>query len=559
MCCLISTVSFYRTASTFKPAHLVKCLVMASRMVQILTVTSSIMLNSAATFPHHATGPFTLQAVAATSTFHVPERVTQHIERATVELDAELAIMHRSYWSSYCYQGGALDPNTGCYHGLTVALPAFEEAADWIERQQCNVGLDCSDCYAAASDACDQPLAGPRKWVVSQELRRLENNNHFARHTCNLSWRCGIHTSVFPTFVTRRDGQWVAYTEHANGTEILLTDRLFWTLPDVVLKKTRSERVAVESIAVSCFQHGRENSTTTDNRPTLNCFDAQTGHFIEFTSDWQCSGKACYRLPNATRGRPDRQNANLRAASLEDLRRVVEGQHLLSEEMAVNVAALLQQVQRLQQIVRTAVMSLAKIDDRLIGNLLGNRAHSRFIGDQLFVLSANADPDTETSNCADGRIYKDGRWQPLVDAAECIVYTEPTALSLLQPLDVWLPERPPFEATGIAADFDGWSYFAQQKERLGMAVQFATTAQSSTSVGDLLDYPKGALNATVYGLLTTHMALIGGVVVLCCFVCRRPSNADGGRSKICLSVLKPTAVDFVGSKSNELKGRTTEL
>lgn len=40
------------------------------------------------------------------------------LQRISVEKNVELAIGHRSFWSSFCYNGGSLDPNTGCYNGI---------------------------------------------------------------------------------------------------------------------------------------------------------------------------------------------------------------------------------------------------------------------------------------------------------------------------------------------------------------------------------------------------------------------------------------------------------
>lgn len=94
-----------------------------------------------------------------------PSKMYMKIERAMVIRDSELTLMHRSYWSSYCYQGSALNPNTGCFNEITQALPTYIETSEWIVKRMCKIGWDCNDCVGSDSDACIAPMSGPTKYV----------------------------------------------------------------------------------------------------------------------------------------------------------------------------------------------------------------------------------------------------------------------------------------------------------------------------------------------------------------------------------------------------------
>lgn len=210
-------------------------------MFKLLLWCWAIQAVAAAYQGQYKKGPFILSLEE--TKVDTPSKTRATVERATIVEDAEITIMDRSYWKSYCYQGTAIDPNTGCLNDLVSAPPTYQEATEWIKRNKCQIGRDCVDCYGDASEICIRPMENARMWVDSHQLRRLENNNHFAHHTCNLSWRCGIHKATFPTFVEWRNEVWTAYTEHANGSEIILTDRDYWVMDDTVLRKTKPHRM----------------------------------------------------------------------------------------------------------------------------------------------------------------------------------------------------------------------------------------------------------------------------------------------------------------------------
>lgn len=106
---------------------------------------------------------------------------------------------------------------------------------------------------------------------------------------------------------------------------------------EVVLRKTTPEEITVETISVSCFNGGTGISSD-----ALACYDDQFGNFIEFKFETECISKFCYRLLDSRDLSKQESIANLHAASIEDLKRVILTEHLLSKELRFNFGKILE-------------------------------------------------------------------------------------------------------------------------------------------------------------------------------------------------------------------------
>lgn len=432
--------------------------------------------------------------------FKTPSRRIMEVERATIIQDAEITIMYRALWKSYCYNGGSLDWNTGCFSGLTQYVPTDEETTEWISRNECSVGWDCTDCYGSDSDACNNPEQAMNKWVKGKEMHKLQNNNHFAMHTCNLSWRCGIHKADYPTLMTRRNNAWVAYTEFSNGTELIMDTRDYWTFGDFAMKKTQNHQSQVRLIKMPCF-------TNADN--TTACFDAELGNFMDFTDDAVCLGKTCYLIRERDSNMIEKENivANLKAASIEDLRTAISTEHMLNEELRYNFGLVVAEITELRRILTQVILSSAKIDDKLLGNVMKHPAKSQFLSEEVFFLSPCAEPKNVTSNCHKGLVFKNGRWMKEPEGVECFDLNKTKEISLFKQQELWFPEIIDKQLIGTAADFEGWSYYANERDNLHESMLWTQNGQSTTSLNDLYALPKGLLNSALSGFLASNMAI----------------------------------------------------
>lgn len=457
-------------------------------------------------------GPFTLNVSSYKS--QAPSKQMIMVERARVVKDAELAIMFRSYWSSYCYNGGDLDRNTGCFNNIRQEQPDRREALEWIQNGKCRVYSECRDCWGSDAEMCLKPKLSDEKWVTEQELKKAVSNNHFAYHTCNLSWRCGLHKTMFPTFLFWEGGSWSTYTTFDNGTTFGLKNKDFWQLDDITIYKTEEPEIVEDKVELPCFE--------VKDKP-ISCYDRELGNFVEFTEDWTCLAKTCYLNP--TEKRSNRKSgttaANLKAAGIEDLKMVIAYEQMINEELRYNFGLLMKEVQELRNILTKAIMSTAKIDDKLIGSVLGQAARSKFVGENQFFLEPCMKPEPVNSNCAGLFVYKDGRWTEKGELTECTEISNSTSILLFEKDELWLPEIRQGEFLGTAKDFEGWSYVAKEKENMDRAMKWTRNAQSTTSIGDLYNYPKGLFNYSVMGFVMAHLGVIAVLAAVLWFVCRK--------------------------------------
>lgn len=73
-----------------------------------------------------AQGPYSFSQ--SELTLKAPTREMITLNMVSIGRNVQLALMERAYCSSYCYNGGSLDPNTGCSHGLVNEKPTMEKA-----------------------------------------------------------------------------------------------------------------------------------------------------------------------------------------------------------------------------------------------------------------------------------------------------------------------------------------------------------------------------------------------------------------------------------------------
>lgn len=463
-------------------------------------------------------GPFQIEQKKLDIT--APSKLTLTIERSRVTEDVEIALMYRSYWKSYCYNGGSLDWNTGCFNDMNQLLPSYEEATEWIRREQCSVGAECTDCWGSAAQQCIAPETHENVWVKSKELEKITSNNHFAFHTCNLSWRCGIKKSKFPTFLTRKNNQWEFYTEMENGTALEINNKDFWKFDDLIMKKTKEPSSSIESIETPCFKMESKYYA---------CYDEKYGSFIEFKEEIVCTGKTCYRillndLPIRTQ---NTARVNLHAASIEDLRSVIAVEHMLNEELRYNFGLVLEELTKQRNILVKMIISASKIDDRLLGAVLGKEARSKFITDEKFYLLPCKELVETNSNCRGETTYKNGRWQKRHNDSSCITINDTTTLDLLEPKELWLPNTLDQEIIGTTENMEGWTYYAKEQENIHRSTEWTQNVQSTTSIGDIMNYPKGFIDNAILGFASLHILLYSAAIVIGIYTCWKNLKPNG--------------------------------
>lgn len=465
----------------------------------LIILVFMIFANEIQCRSNYRKGPYKLDQRRAD--IEAPSKTTLKLERAKIIKDATLAIIQRAYYKSYCYQGGPLDPNTSCFTGITQQLPGYEEATEWVTKNKCAVGPDCTDCWGRDSDACLRPADGAKHWVNEKTMTISSNNNHFAAHTCNINWKCSLHTVEFPTFISRKHNRWTYYTEFRDGTELNLDSKDFWTMEDVVLKKTVDPIMQINSINASCFK--------SENKP-ISCFDNELGNFVEFKENWKCTGQTCYHLNDMQEEEiTSNKIVDLKAVSKEDLYRVIEMEHMQNEELRYNFALVLGEIADQREDMIKVILSVAKMDDKLLGAILGQNARSQFLTEKVFYLSPCQNNFTDNSNCQGNMTFRNGRWQEKLNESQCVNITSTTMLNLMAPKELWFPEIIDAPLIGTAENFDGWSYYVSEQDKLQKSIEWTKNLQSTTSFADIANYPKGFIESAITSFITLHSITYG--------------------------------------------------
>lgn len=442
-------------------------------------------------------GPFQLEKTVLDSSF--PEKVVMTATRHTVTTDVRLTIFYRSFWTSYCYNGGALDPNTGCENKHTQNIPTQSEAMKWIDKGECAVGSDCKNCWGSDAQICLNPAMTEKKWYHKKELSKDSNNNHFPFHTCNLSWRCGMIESSYPTFLENENDNWIPYTEYANGTRMRLDYTGKWEETDKLILKTGEFKIEKVEVGLSCFyQTGK----------TTNCYDKEQGNFIEIKKNKACQGRSCYSITPSNDIRKRREIVNLRSASIEDLRGVVASERMLNEELHYNMGKLMEELAMLKNTVTTIIESISKIDDQLIGKLLNTPSKSNHVADDVFFLIPCTDVPAKSSNCYKTLRFTNGRWNNNTNNASCSSWGKVEKIQLFKSKSLWLGDVKPTNFVGTSADFSGWSSFAKVKADLENTLTSTEQSQTTTSLADIMRYPKGFIDNALTGMAVSQMIVV---------------------------------------------------
>nr|AFS51902.1 DekiORF24 [Dendrolimus kikuchii nucleopolyhedrovirus] len=466
------------------------------------------------------------------------ETLEKDVVITIVETDyAENVIIgYKGYYQAYAYNGGSLDPNTRIEETTKTLPVSKEDLMMWLYRQQCEVGVELIDRWGSDSDECFHGTDGRGVWVKSKELVKRQNNNHFARHTCNRSWRCGYSTAKLYTRLTCDDDTdecrvdildaeglpFNVSTEtvlHRDGVSMVLKDKPKYTSRDVkaACLLIRDDRSSPSSVT-------REHCLI-DN----DIFDLSK-------NAWDCKFNRCIKrkVEHVVKQRPDKwrhdaapKYAEGATATKGDLMHIQEELMYENDLLRMNIELMHAHINKINNMLHDLIVSVAKVDERLIGNLMNNSVSSVFLSDDTFLLMPCTNPLSHTSNCYNNSIYREGRWVSNSDPSQCIDFSNFKELAIDDDVEFWIPTIGNTTYHDSWKDASGWSFIAQQKSNLITTMENTKFGGVGTSLSDITSMAEGELLSTLSSYMLGHIVnflLLFGLIIFIVCVLRRRSR-----------------------------------
>nr|AAW47929.1 envelope glycoprotein [Antheraea pernyi nucleopolyhedrovirus] len=506
------------------------------RIITIVLLAARLCLGAEHCNAQMKTGPWRIKSLAITPPKESLEKDVS-IDIEETDLDENVIIGYKGYYQAYAYNGGPLDPNTRVEEKLETVPVDKKDLLTWSARQECEVGEELIDRWGSDSDDCFRDNVGRGVWVPGKELRKRQNNNHFAHHTCNKSWRCGVSTAKMYTrlecddetdectvHILDIDGKTINVTEkevmHRDGVSMILKERSKST--------RRSEKVA-------CLQI-KDDKSDPNSITREHCL-IDNDIFDLSKSIWYCKFNRCFRRKSESvvKERPRTWRHNERpkhdegaTATKGDLMHIQEELMYENDMLRMNLELLHAHINKLNNMLHDLVVSVAKVDERLIGNLMNNSVSSTFLSDDTFLLMPCTNPPPHTSNCYNNSIYREGRWVSNTDSAQFIDFNNYRELEIDYDIEFWIPTIGNTSFHESWKDASGWSFIAQQKSNLISTMEYTKFGGQTTSLSDIADMAKGELNATLYSFMLGHgftaFLILGVILFLFCMVRNRSRN-----------------------------------
>lgn len=426
-----------------------------------------------------------------------------------------MIIGYRARWTSYCYNGGALDPNTGCVDFLSPAPPSKEELDKWARLNQCEICHSYSNAWGSDAEVCLKNPEPCNVWVERQEVEKVSTNNHFAYHTCELNWRCGVSYSKIPLMLKMVGKVAVPFFALPNGT-LGKVNEYFKIDGQTAIHLSKNQNVKTNKMEMKCV---KENDKYWCIDP-----DSRVGFPIDEKSREFCLYSVCYVYSYISKPKRIEGDYKIKHASIDDLQSFLAKEMMDVEELKYTVLQISHRTLVLEALLLKLINSVSKIDDKLIPKIVSGDFSTEFLSNDAFLIKPCLKEPNVGSNCIGNKIFKEGRWIVNKNKANCINLQKIKEIDLFNVLDIWLPEVSENKAMGTPDDYTGWSFYAHNKEALIDTMEFTRNGGKGTSFQDVLDMPEGMMTNTLSSLLgfsITSIIIIAVIVVVIFIICKK--------------------------------------
>jgi len=430
------------------------------------------------------------------------------------EHETQGTIIEKEKYQLYCYNGGAFDPNTGCFDRHKKYYVNEDESKHKV-------------CYITKKDRPGESVGGSSdKCFVKEDVLTTNidfeyygwrGSAPFARHMCVTDWKCKIKNFSLPIFV---DSNLNIYSYFQNsskfnierldtkcfnnfcnfykiyylepGFSFILDTKINATLKDYEAECFRNEKMKssicsikkseLSEIIGMTFQH---NDESTDG------FMLKEGYFIKYIDKPIKISSSMHGLK--TKLGNFYQTNDQKSASIDDIMKVQNEIMYTMSETHHNVAFLNMHINILHNVINKIIKSVSKIDDELVSNIINKKGKSKWLNKDIFNLCPCFDEKMDSSeNCKGDFIFKNGRITQKTE--ENTKYCAKFDYKNVKNIDYFsdddeivineLMYPPP---KGTSSDWDGWSWMASEKDNVNNAITFSTTTSNSNIFQTLFD------------------------------------------------------------------------
>lgn len=210
-----------------------------------------------------------------------------------------------------------------------------------------------------------------------------------------------------------------------------------------------------DELILPCYKEGEYKKTA--------CYDHELGNYIEFKTKTVCIKEIWYHLKSSTGGIINERNMNLTSTNMDNLQSIVMAEHALNEDLRINFGLAVKEILHTREILRKTILSVAKIDDKLLGTILNNQARSQFLNEDKFYLIPCEKSGDYNSNCKMDMVFKAGRWELKTNKTICSNITKAGSINIFQSLDLTAEKS---QQDNLQNDFDGWTFFIDEQNKL---------------------------------------------------------------------------------------------
>nr|QPF16740.1 hemagglutinin protein [Ganwon-do negev-like virus 1] len=460
---------------------------------------------------------------------------TEDLSVKILPQNVEAYIGMRKEYQAYCYDGTSIDPNTGCYKKFVDHPPDLPEMEHWIKTEKCYIGDICRKGGSCTGDDAYKycNTAGYPNEVSSSDFKEADQTWYiFATHTCVRDWTCKFHKTTLPVLWRYVDGDFKSVVPLPSGQMVKTGDRLHKIdeMTVMVIGKLEQTR-EFPVVKASCFYQTEQHEKICIIQDIPGVDEEIKGSVVKFDSRVHGMNaivdNVLYRTEHFKSNERVKE-ANVvhdddiaAAASIPDVKKVLNNLYFLNMDMNFDVVQLYNKMVEIEGMLITLIKSASKIDDELLGNVMGVPAKTEWVNEEYFKMCRCLKIGFDMSNCFSHWKYENGRVRMKKENETCTTLnTTASGINLFSTPHLILENIRGTRLIGTSGSLEGWTWLANTQSEMIKSIQFANDFPARSDwTRTLANLPAATFgfwfDFAKYSSFIAYLALILSVVSLC--------------------------------------------